>query len=138
MREAHPLLRRAPRYGRVVINSSKNVLAPGAGAAAYSSSKAAITQLGRVAALEWAKDHIRVNQVHPDQVFDTGIWTEEVLNARAAHYGLTVDQYKKRNLLGVEIKSRYVGEFVAEMLGPLFENVTGLQIPIDGGSDRII
>jgi hypothetical protein len=31
-----------------------------------------------------------------------------------------------------------VGEFVAEMLGPLFENVTGLQIPIDGGSDRII
>lgn len=138
MREAHPLLLHAPRYGRVVINSSKNVLAPGAGAAAYSSSKAAITQLGRVAALEWARDHIRVNQVHPDQVFDTGIWTEEVLNARAAHYGLTVDQYKKRNLLGVEIKSRYVGEFVAEMLGPLFENVTGLQIPIDGGSDRII
>jgi hypothetical protein len=79
-----------------------------------------------------------VNQVHPDQVFDTGIWTEEVLNARATHYGLTVDQYKKRNLLGVEIKSRYVGEFIAEMLGPLFENVTGLQIPIDGGSDRII
>ncbi len=138
MREVHPLLKRAPRYGRVVINSSKNVLAPGAGAVAYSSSKAALTQIGRVAALEWAGDHIRVNQVHPDQVFDTGIWTEEVLQTRSAHYGLTVEQYKKRNLLGVEIKSRYVGEFVAEMLGPLFENMTGLQIPIDGGSDRII
>ena len=138
LREAYPLLQRAPRYGRVVINSSKNVLAPGAGAAAYSASKAAVTQLGRVAALEWAKDRIRVNQVHPDQVFDTGIWTETVLKARAAHYGLTVEQYKRRNLLGVEIKSQYVGEFIAEMLGPLFENVTGAQIPIDGGSDRII
>jgi len=31
-----------------------------------------------------------------------------------------------------------VGEFVAEMLGPLFENITGAQIPIDGGSDRAI
>ena len=138
MREAYPLLKRAPRYGRVVINASKNVLAPGAGAVAYSASKAATTQIGRVAALEWAKDHIRVNVIHPDQVFDTGIWTEEVLNARAAHYGLTVEQYKHRNLLGVEIKSCYVGEFVAEMLGPLFENITGVQIPIDGGSDRVI
>jgi hypothetical protein len=61
-----------------------------------------------------------------------------VLKARAAHYGLTVEQYKRRNLLGVEIKSRYVGDFIAEMLGPLFENVTGVQIPVDGGSDRII
>ncbi len=138
LREAHALLRLAPRYGRVVVNASKNVLAPGAGAVAYSSAKAAVTQMARVAALEWARDGIRVNIVHPDQVFDTGIWTEEVLNARAAHYGLSVEQYKRRNLLGVEIKSRYVGEFVAEMLGPMFENVTGVQIPIDGGSDRII
>ncbi len=138
MREAYPLLKRAPRYGRVVINASKNVLAPGVGAVAYSTSKAAVVQMGRVAALEWSKDGIRVNMIHPDQVFDTGIWTDEVIQARAAHYGLTVDQYKRRNLLGVEIKSHYVGEFVAEMLGPLFENITGAQIPIDGGSDRVI
>ena len=138
LREAHALLKRSPHYGRVVINASKNVLAPGVGAAAYSASKAAVTQLGRLAALEWAVDHIRVNMVHPDQVFDTGIWTEEVLKARAAHYNLSVEDYKKRNLLGVEIKSHYVGEFIAEMLGPLFENITGVQIPIDGGSDRII
>ncbi|MFZ5821769.1 MAG: SDR family NAD(P)-dependent oxidoreductase [Chloroflexota bacterium] len=138
LRRAHPLLKRAPRYGRVVINASKNVLAPGAGAVAYSSSKAAVTQMGRVAALEWAKDGVRVNMIHPDQVFDTGIWTKEVLEARAAHYGMTVEQYKRRNLLGVEINSRYVGEFVANMLGPMFEFVTGAQIPIDGGSDRVI
>ncbi len=138
LRESQPLLKAAPRYGRVLVNASKNVLAPGAGAAAYSASKAAVTQLARVAALEWGKDRIRVNLVHPDAIFDTGIWTEEVLKARAAHYGLTVQQYKTRNVLGVELNSHYVGELVAEMLGPLFEKITGAQIPVDGGSDRVI
>jgi rhamnose utilization protein RhaD (predicted bifunctional aldolase and dehydrogenase)/NAD(P)-dependent dehydrogenase (short-subunit alcohol dehydrogenase family) len=138
LREAYPLLKQSPKGGRVLVNASKNVLAPGAGAAAYSSSKAAVTQLARVAALEWGKDHIRVNMIHPDAIFDTGIWTEDVLKARAAHYGLTVQQYKTRNVLGVELNSHYVGELVAEMLGPLFEKITGAQIPVDGGSDRVI
>ena len=62
---------------------SKNVPAPGPGAAAYSASKAALTQLARVAALEWGPDRIRVNIVHPNAVFDTGIWTDEVLESRA-------------------------------------------------------
>jgi rhamnose utilization protein RhaD (predicted bifunctional aldolase and dehydrogenase)/NAD(P)-dependent dehydrogenase (short-subunit alcohol dehydrogenase family) len=138
LREAYPLLKHSPKNGRVLVNASKNVLAPGAGAAAYSSSKAAVTQLARVAALEWGKDHIRVNMIHPDAIFDTGIWTEDVLKARAAHYGLTVQQYKTRNVLGVELNSHYVGELVAEMLGPRFEKITGAQIPVDGGSDRVI
>jgi NAD(P)-dependent dehydrogenase (short-subunit alcohol dehydrogenase family) len=87
MREAHPLLKLAPNGGRVVVIGSKNVPAPGPGAAAYSASKAALNQLARVAALEWGADHIRINSLHPNAVFDTGIWTEEVLAARAKHYG---------------------------------------------------
>ena len=138
MREAYPLLKLSPNGGRVVVNASKNVLAPGAGAAAYSTSKAGLTQLARIAALEWGKDKIRVNIVHPDAVFDTGIWSEEVLKARAEHYGMTVQQYKTRNILGVELNSHYVAELIAEMLGPLFEKITGAQIPVDGGSDRVI
>lgn len=138
MREAYPLLKLSPRSGRVVVNASKNVLAPGAGVAAYSASKAATTQLARVSALEWGKDGIRVNMIHPDAVFDTGIWSEEKIEARAAHYGMAVQEYKTRNVLGVELNSHYVGELVAEMLGPLFEKITGAQIPVDGGSDRVI
>jgi NAD(P)-dependent dehydrogenase (short-subunit alcohol dehydrogenase family)/rhamnose utilization protein RhaD (predicted bifunctional aldolase and dehydrogenase) len=138
LREAYPLLKQSYRGGRVLVNASKNVLAPGAGAAAYSASKAAVTQMARVAALEWGKDHIRVNMIHPDAVFDTGIWTEEVIQARAAHYGLTVQQYKTRNILGVELNSHFVAELVVEMLGPRFEKITGAQIPVDGGSDRVI
>lgn len=138
MREAYPLLKQAPRKGRVTIVGSKNVPAPGPGAAAYSASKAALNQLARVAALEWGPEGIRINSVHPHAVFDTGLWTDEVLQSRAAHYGLTVEQYKKNNLMKVEIRSRHVAELVAEMCGPLFEPITGAQIPIDGGSDRVI
>jgi len=138
MREAYPLLKASPLGGRVVIMGSRNVPAPGPGAVAYSASKAALTQLARIAALEWGRDGIRVNIVNPHAVFDTGIWTEDVLRARAEYYGLSVEEYKKNNILRVEITSRDVGELVAEMCGPLFAKTTGAQVPVDGGSDRVI
>jgi NAD(P)-dependent dehydrogenase (short-subunit alcohol dehydrogenase family) len=138
LREAHALLKRAPRHGRVIVIGSKNVPAPGPGAAAYSASKAALTQLARVAALEWGGDGIRVNTLHPNAVFDTGIWTEEVLAQRARHYGLSVEEYKTNNVLHVEVKSRDVAELAAEMCGPLFAKTTGAQVPVDGGNDRVI
>jgi NAD(P)-dependent dehydrogenase (short-subunit alcohol dehydrogenase family) len=138
LRRTHPLLRLAPQGGRVVVIGSKNVAAPGPGAAAYSASKAALTQLARVTALEWAADGIRVNIVHPDAVFDTGIWTPEVLAERAAHYGVSVDEYKRRNLLGAEIRSTDVAELCVTVAGPAFAKTTGAQIPIDGGNERVI
>jgi rhamnose utilization protein RhaD (predicted bifunctional aldolase and dehydrogenase)/NAD(P)-dependent dehydrogenase (short-subunit alcohol dehydrogenase family) len=138
LRLAYPLLKLAPRNGRVAVIGSKNVTAPGPGAAAYSASKAALTQLLRVAALEWAGDGIRLNALHPDAVFDTGIWTDDVLAARAAHYGMSIDQYKRRNLLKTEITSHDVAELAAELCGPLFAKTTGAQIPIDGGDPRVI
>jgi NAD(P)-dependent dehydrogenase (short-subunit alcohol dehydrogenase family) len=138
LREAQPLLALAPRGGRVVVVGSKNVPAPGPGAAAYSASKAALTQLARVAALEWAAGGIRVNTLHPDAVFDTGVWTPQVLSARAAAYGMTVEQYKTKNLLRTEVRSRDVAELAAELCGELFAKTTGAQIPVDGGNDRVI
>jgi rhamnose utilization protein RhaD (predicted bifunctional aldolase and dehydrogenase)/NAD(P)-dependent dehydrogenase (short-subunit alcohol dehydrogenase family) len=138
MRECHPLLKLAPRGGRVVIIGSKNVRAPGPGAAAYSASKAALQQLARVVALEWGADRIRVNTLHPNAVFDTGIWTPEVLASRAASYKLTPDEYKTNNVLKIEVTSRDVAELAAELCGPLFAKTTGAQIPIDGGNERVI
>jgi NAD(P)-dependent dehydrogenase (short-subunit alcohol dehydrogenase family) len=138
MRASHPLLRLSPRGGRVVVMGSKNVPAPGPGAAAYSASKAALTQLARVAALEWGKDGIRVNVLHPNAVFDTGIWTPEVLEERARHYGMTVEEYRRNNLLGVEITSRDVAALAVALCTPLFAKTTGAQIPIDGGNERVI
>jgi NAD(P)-dependent dehydrogenase (short-subunit alcohol dehydrogenase family) len=138
LRESHPLLKLAPRGGRVVVIGSKNVPAPGPGAAAYSASKAALTQLARVAALEWGADGIRVNTLHPNAVFDTGIWSEEIITSRARHYGLSVGEYKSSNVLKVEVHSRDVAELAAEMCGPLFAKTTGAQVPVDGGNERVI
>ncbi|MGC0418227.1 bifunctional aldolase/short-chain dehydrogenase [Embleya sp. AB8] len=137
-RETHPLLALAPRGGRVAVIASRNVPAPGPGAAAYSASKAAVTQLSRVAALEWAADGIRVNVVHPDAVFDTGLWTEEILAKRAADYGMTVEQYKRRNLLRTEVSSATVAQAVIRLCSDDFAATTGAQIPIDGGSERVV
>ncbi len=138
LRETHVLLKVSPKYGRVVFLGSKNVPAPGPGAAAYSASKAALTQLARVTALEWGGDAIRVNTLHPDAVFDTGIWTEEVLQTRAKHYGMSVQDYKTKNLLRTEIKSADVAELVSTLCGSSFSKTTAAQIPIDGGNDRVI
>ena len=138
LREVYHLLKVAPNNGRVVIIGSKNVAAPGPGAAAYSASKAALNQLMRVLSMEWGKDGIRLNTIHPNAVFDTGIWTEEVLKSRAEQYGLSVEEYKTNNLLGVEINSLDVSELAAEMCGSIFSKTTAAQIPIDGGNERVI
>ena len=134
----HPLLRQAPRGARIVVIGSRNVPAPGPGAAAYSASKAALNQVARVAALEWAKDGIRINSLHPDSVYDTGLWTADLLAARAKAYNMTVEQYKKKNLLRTEVASRDVAELAAEMCGPLFAKTTAAQVPIDGGNERVV
>jgi NAD(P)-dependent dehydrogenase (short-subunit alcohol dehydrogenase family) len=134
----HPLLVLAPRGGRVAVIGSKNVTAPGPGASAYSASKTAANQLTRVATLEWAADGIRVNSVHPDAVFDTALWTDELLAERAARYGLTIEEYKRRNLMSIEITSADVAGVVAATLGSSFSRITGAHIPIDGGNDRVI
>ncbi|MBV8202519.1 MAG: bifunctional aldolase/short-chain dehydrogenase [Acidobacteria bacterium] len=138
MRRCHPLLRLAPRGGRVAVIGSKNVPAPGPGVAAYSASKAALQQLARVAALEWGRDGIRVNVVHPNAVFDTALWTEERVAARAAAYHLDVETYRRSNVLGVEVRSRDVAEVAVELCGPRFSRTTGAQVPVDGGNDRVI
>ncbi len=138
LREAAPLLELAPGGGAVVVIGSRNVPAPGPGAAAYSAAKAALTQLARVAALELAPKGVRVNVLHPDGVFDTDLWTPEILAARAAHYGLTVEQYRRRNLLRREVRAADVGALAAALAGDLFRVTTGAQIPVDGGNDRVI
>ena len=122
----------------IIFVGSRNFKAPGPGASAYSCSKAALTQLCRVAALELAPNKIRVNIVHPDAVFDTKLWTPEALQKSATRYGMTVEEYKTKNLMKVEIKSKDIGNMVSAMASPLFSKVTGAQIPVDGGNDRVI
>ncbi len=122
----------------VVFIGSRNATSPGAGAAAYSVSKAGLTQLMRVTALELAPEGITVNAVHPDAVFDTRLWTEEALATSARRYGLTVAEYKSRNLMGAEVRSTDVARAVVALVDGTFSRTTGAQIPVDGGNERVI
>lgn len=122
----------------IIFIGSKNVPAPGPGAGAYSVAKAGLVQLARVAALELGSQGIRVNTIHPNAVFDTGIWTEEVLAQRAAHYQLSVEDYKKQNVLGKTVSSKDVAALALAMAGSAFACTTGAQVAVDGGNDRVI
>ena len=137
IRESAPFLKLGFDASIVVV-ASKNVPAPGPGAGAYSTAKAALTQLARVAALELGPDGIRVNVIHPNAVFDTGVWTEDVLRNRADHYGLSVEAYKTNNVLKVEVTSADVADMTVALSGRAFARTTGAQIAVDGGNERVI
>jgi enoyl-[acyl-carrier-protein] reductase (NADH) len=79
-----------------------------------------------------------VNIIHPNAVFDTGIWSPEILEQRAKHYGLTVQEYKTNNLLKTEVTSTDVAALACAMASSLFGKTTGAQVPIDGGNERVI
>jgi len=140
LREAARLFRRQGLGGNVVVNSSKNVFAPGADFGAYSASKAGAHQLGRIAALELAGAGVRVNMINADAVFGdatrpSGLW-QEVGPARARSRGLDPaalqDYYRQRNLLRAAVTPEHVGNavvFFASNLTP----TTGATLPVDGG-----
>jgi rhamnose utilization protein RhaD (predicted bifunctional aldolase and dehydrogenase)/NAD(P)-dependent dehydrogenase (short-subunit alcohol dehydrogenase family) len=137
LKQSIPYLRHGFDPGIVIIGS-RNVAAPGAGAAAYSVSKAGLTQLMRVLALELAPEGITVNAVHPDAVFDTNLWTPETLAISAGRYNMSVDEYKTRNLLKTEIKSHHVARAVTAFVDGTLSKTTGAHLPVDGGNDRVV
>jgi NAD(P)-dependent dehydrogenase (short-subunit alcohol dehydrogenase family) len=137
LRSAVPHLARGT-HAAVVVVGSKNVAAPGPGVAAYSVAKAGLTQLARVAALELGEKGIRVNVVHPDAVFDTRLWSDAKLEARASAYNMSIAEYKARNILRREVGARDVAAVIARLLSREFDLTTGAQIPIDGGNVRVV
>ena len=126
--------------GDVIVISSKNVPSPGAGFGAYSATKAACHQLGRIASIELAKYGVRVNMVAPDAVFaegkyKSGLW-EEIGPSRMQARGLDEKElqeyYKNRNLLKIRVTGWHVSNavlFFATRQTP----TTGATIPVDGG-----
>ena len=122
----------------VIFIGTRNVGAPGPGAGTYTIAKSGLTQMTRLAALELAPHKIRVNIVHPDCVYDTAVWTKKILQDRAKQYGISVKDYKSRNLLNKPVYSRDVAEIVSFLASKMSAKTTGAQIPVDGGNDRII
>jgi NAD(P)-dependent dehydrogenase (short-subunit alcohol dehydrogenase family) len=126
--------------GDVIIVSTKNVPSPGAGFGAYSATKAACHQLGRIASIELAQYGVRVNMVAPDGVFfegkyKSGLWEEvgpDRMRARGLDEKGLQEYYRSRNLLKARVTGRHVSNavlFFATRQTP----TTGVTIPVDGG-----
>jgi NAD(P)-dependent dehydrogenase (short-subunit alcohol dehydrogenase family) len=140
IREAARVFRLQGTGGHIVVNSSKNVFAPGKDFGAYSASKAAAHQISKIAAIELAPLGVRVNQINADAIFDegevrSGLW-ETVGPDRARRRGLDADElpefYRQRNLLRARVRARHVGNavvFFASNATP----TTGATLPVDGG-----
>lgn len=136
-RAALRLMRRQGIGGSIIFVVTKNVVAPGADFAAYSAAKAAEAQLARVAAIEGGPIGVRVNMVNPDAVFaQTHLW-DEIREQRARTHNVTPaeieDFYRKRSLLGVQVRPADVAEAVLFLASDRSSRTTGGVIPVDGG-----
>ena len=126
--------------GDIVIISTKNVPSPGAGFGAYSATKAACHQLGRIASLELAPHGVRVNMVAPDAVFSegkfkSGLWEEvgpDRMRARGLDEQGLQEYYRNRNLLKARVTGRHVANAVLFFVTRQTPT-TGATIPVDGG-----
>lgn len=137
-REAFKIMKAQGVGGTMVFVGSKNSIAAGKGAAAYSAAKAAEVHMARCLAEEGGPLGIRVNSVLPDAVIQgSAIWSSEWKEARARQYGIKVEElgefYAKRNVLKAEIFPEDIAEGIAFLAGPRSSKTTGTMLPIDGG-----
>jgi NAD(P)-dependent dehydrogenase (short-subunit alcohol dehydrogenase family) len=124
--------------GNLVFIASKNAVAAGKNASAYSSAKAAELHLARCLAEEGGASGVRVNVVNPDAVLQgSKIWGSSWREERAVAYGIDPDEleehYRKRTTLGVNIYPADIAEAVRFLVSPRSSKLTGNMLNVDGG-----
>ena len=127
------------RGGSLIYVGSKNSLAAGKGAAAYSAAKAAEIHMARCLAEEGGAFGIRVNSVLPDGVIEgSSIWDAGWRNARAAGYGIKPEEleefYRQRTVLKVNVVPENIAEAISFLAGPRASRTTGGILTVDGGN----
>ena len=137
-REAFRLWRSQNTGGNLIMIASKNSLAAGKNAAAYSAAKAAELHLARCLAEEGGAAGIRVNSVLPDAVLSgSAIWSGSWREERANSYGIKPDEleefYRKRTTLRVNVFPEDIAEAVYYFASPASSKTTGGVLTVDGG-----
>jgi NAD(P)-dependent dehydrogenase (short-subunit alcohol dehydrogenase family) len=130
-KEALPLLRKAAvpeQPARVVLLSSVAALRPKVSGGAYAASKAAVSQLCRVMAVEWAPSGVLVNALAPGTV-DTPM-IQAVADAASAQ------GYRPSGVspVGRIATPDDVVDVIMFLLSDAARYVTGTTIPVDGGT----
>jgi rhamnulose-1-phosphate aldolase/alcohol dehydrogenase len=138
-REAFKIMKEQGVGGNLVFVASKNAMAAGKNASAYSSAKAAELHLARCLAEEGGPERIRVNTVNPDAVLSgSRIWGSSWREERAAAYGIEPDEleehYRKRNVLKVNVLPENIAEAVLHFASEhRSSRSTGNVLNVDGG-----
>jgi len=118
------------RRGAVVNVSSVAGLRAFPGVASYAVSKAAVDQLTRVAALDFAASGVRVNAVNPGVVVTN-------LHRRGGmddtKYAEFLERSKTTHPLGRPGRPEEIADLIAYLLSPAAGWITGETIAIDGG-----
>ena len=137
-REAFRVMKSQGTGGNLVFIGSKNSVAAGKNAAAYSAAKAAELHLARCLAEEGGASGIRVNSVLPDGVLaGSSIWDGKWRAERAATYGIEPDKleefYRGRTTLKVNVLPEDIAEATSWLTSPAAAKTTGGVITVDGG-----
>jgi rhamnulose-1-phosphate aldolase/alcohol dehydrogenase len=138
-REAFRVMKEQGMGGSLVFVASKNSMAAGKNAGAYSSAKAAELHLARCLAEEGGPERIRVNTVNPDAVLrGSRIWDSGWREERAAAYGIEPEEleeyYRKRNVLKVNVLPENIAEAVLHFASEARSSrSTGNVLNVDGG-----
>ena len=138
-REAARLLIDQGTGGSIIFVGSKNALAPGKGAAAYSAAKAAELHLARCLAEELGPHGVRVNTVNPDAVLEgSRIWDSSWREERAKAYGIEAGElesfYRERTTLKVNVLPADIAAAILFFASPRRSGKsTGNILNVDGG-----
>jgi len=124
MKYAVPAMRNAGGGSIINISSGAGIIGTGM-AAAYHSSKGAVRILTKTAAIEYAKDHIRINSVHPG-VVDTAM-VQDLLRSEA------MQSIVAAHPLGRVGTSEDIAYGVLYLASDESSFVTGTELVIDGG-----
>ncbi len=117
--------------GCLLFNASKSAFNPGPLFGPYAVAKSALVALMKQYAIDLAPFGVRANAVNADRV-RTGLFSEELIEARARARGTTPEAYFKANLLGRETLAADVARAFAFLAGALA--TTGAVVPVDGGN----
>jgi NAD(P)-dependent dehydrogenase (short-subunit alcohol dehydrogenase family) len=121
---------RPRRAGAIVLLSSLDGLQAEHGMFSYCASKGALLNLARAAALDLARDRVRVNCVCPS-VTDTPLLLGRL--ATLPNGEEVLRSYAERHPLGRVLTPRDIAAAIAFVASPLATGITGAAIPVDAG-----